>query len=210
MDQDQIELSVGLHVSRETMDKLRAFEQLVKKWTKGINLVSKATVDHLWERHIIDSAQIYTITPSTWQRWADLGSGGGFPGIVIAVLAQEQNPQAQVVLVESDQRKAAFLRTAVREFDLSSQVICDRIEAIDPINADIVSARALAHLSQLLSLSTQHLRPQGCAIFPKGARATDEIATARLDWHFALEEIPSITDQQARILKIEGISRARL
>tara|TARA_R110002073_G_scaffold125585_2_gene270154 strand:- start:122 stop:754 length:633 start_codon:yes stop_codon:yes gene_type:complete len=210
MDQDQIELCAGLRVSRETMDKLRAFEQLVKKWTKGINLVSKATVDHLWERHIIDSAQIYTIAPSIWQRWADLGSGGGFPGIVIAVIAQEKNPQAQVVLVESDQRKAAFLRTAARELDLPSQVICSRIEAIEQLNADVVSARALADLSQLLSLSVRHLRPQGCAIFPKGARATDEIAIARLDWHFALEEIQSITEQQARILKIEGISRARL
>lgn len=206
--QEQGNLFTGFSVSRETMDKLRAFERLVKKWTKGINLISKATVDHLWERHIIDSAQIYTIARPNWRCWADLGAGGGFPGIVIAILAQEQNPKAHVVLVESDQRKATFLRTAVREFDLSSRVICDRIEAIEPINADIVSARALADLPNLLSLSSRHLTQDGCAIFPKGARAAEEIVAARQDWHFALEEIQSITDQQARILKIEGISRA--
>ncbi|WP_377510011.1 16S rRNA (guanine(527)-N(7))-methyltransferase RsmG [Octadecabacter sp. R77987] len=207
-DQGRCELYAGLNVSRETFEKLRAFELLVKKWTKGINLVSKATVEDIWKRHILNSAQIFNAAPKKWQRWADLGSGGGFPGIVIATLAQEMNADAEVLLVESDQRKAAFLRTAARELDLSCHVICDRIEGIQPLDAEIVSARALAGLPQLLGLTSRHLAQGGCAIFPKGARAADEIAAARKDWHFALTEIQSITDQHASILKIEGITRA--
>ena len=201
-------LCVDVNVSRETIDSLHAFDRLVVKWNRGVNLISKASLPHLWERHIIDSAQLFHLAGGNWHHWADLGSGGGFPGIVIATLAKELRPDAQTTLVESDQRKATFLRTAVRELGLNATVICDRIEKVEPLNADIVSARALTDLTRLMPLAARHLSVDGLAIFPKGEAAQSELDLARLSWRFDLTETPSITHPNSRVIMMRGIARA--
>ncbi|MGC9418326.1 MAG: 16S rRNA (guanine(527)-N(7))-methyltransferase RsmG [Rhodovulum sp.] len=195
-------------VSRETSQKLARLSELVRKWNPAINLVSKGSLSDLENRHIIDSMQIFDQIPSGAHRWTDLGSGGGFPGLVVAILAQEHAPQLDVELVESDKRKAAFLQTAARELGLdNTKVFPDRIEYLAPRDADVVSARALASLSKLIGLAHRHLAEGGVALFPKGARHAQEIDAALASWAFEVQKIPSKTDPQAVILKLGGIAR---
>lgn len=195
----------GLNVSRETFDKLRAFANLVEKWTIKINLISKPSIPTIWDRHIVDSAQIFNAAPSSGH-WVDLGSGGGFPGVVVGILTQGTATPHQITLVESDQRKSVFLRTAARELDLDVCVRSERIEAIDALNADVLSARALSDLKTLLSFANRHMNVGGTALFPKGAQWQKEDQDARETWSYACEVIRSITNAEAAILKIKDIS----
>jgi 16S rRNA (guanine527-N7)-methyltransferase len=197
----------GLNVSRETFAKLEAFSALVQKWTPKINLVAKSSVSDIWQRHVVDSVQLYQFAPETYETWVDLGSGGGFPGIVMAIVAREKHPYAKFTLVESDQRKAVFLRTAARELNLNAVVLAERIEAIAPLVADVVSARALTALSGLLSHVDRHMSPSGVCILHKGKQAAQEIADAEASWQFELEDHASITDPEARLLVIQRILR---
>ncbi|MGJ8615936.1 MAG: 16S rRNA (guanine(527)-N(7))-methyltransferase RsmG [Sulfitobacter sp.] len=193
-------------VSRETFEKLEAFGALVEKWTTKINLISKPSVPELWERHIVDSVQLFTLAPPKGH-WVDMGSGGGFPGIVISILTAGKCEGHHVTLVESDQRKTVFLRTAIRELDLSSAVICDRIENIPNLHADIISARALADLTSLLGYADMHLKPEGLAVFPKGENWKTEHEHAQCQWSYACEPIKSATNPSAAVLKIKDIAR---
>ena len=195
----------GQDVSRETLADLRAFGALVHKWNPKINLVSKASLSDLWDRHIVDSAQLYTLAPEKYCSWVDLGSGGGFPGIIVAIIGKMAQPQATFTLIEADQRKAAFLRTAARELSLSVSVLAERIEQATPAQADVVSARALTALSGLLPLINRHLDPQGVALLHKGQRFQAEIDEARRSWHFDLRVDQSMTDPDARLLRIQRI-----
>ncbi len=197
----------GLDVSRETFEALEAFVALVEKWTPAINLVSKTTVPDLWARHVIDSAQLFAFCPASATRWIDIGSGGGFPGLVIAILAKEALPSLQVTLVESDQRKATFLRQAAQSLGLSVTVLSSRIESVSPLEADVVSARALAPLGDLLQLAYGHMRHDGVALFLKGARHVVELDEARKSWRFDAIVHPSISDSAAAILEIRNINR---
>lgn len=193
----------GLDVSRETLEKLAAYEALVQKWTPKINLIARNSVPDIWERHIRDSAQIVLAAPSKWTRWIDLGSGGGFPGIVVGVFsAGDQN----VTLVESDARKSAFLRTVIRELDLPCHVITDRIEEVNETGYDVVSARALAPLPQLVAYANKLLSPKGTALFPKGRGHAQEVTAATADWAFDIEAVQSMTDPDARILRLKEIA----
>ena len=194
-----------LDVSRETIDRLHAFADLTLKWTPRINLIAKGTVNEIWDRHIVDSAQLFLLAPDDFHHWVDLGSGGGFPGIVMAVIAAEKVPDARFTLIESDQRKATFLRTAIRELDLSATVLAERIESADPQAADIASARALASLDALMPLIRRHISDDGICLLHKGRQAAQEIADASQSWVFDLEERPSLTDPEARILAIKRI-----
>ncbi len=196
----------GVDVSRETIQDLETFSTLVTKWTPKINLIAKSSADDIWDRHIIDSVQIYKYAPKQFGTWVDLGSGGGFPGIVMAVLGKAKQPTARFVLVESDQRKAAFLRTAIRELGVSAEVVAERIEAAPPQEADVVSARALTPLSGLLPLVSRHIAANGIALLHKGKQASQEVAEARKQATFELEDHASFTDPQARILAIQRIT----
>lgn len=198
--------SDDLNVSRETLAKLEAFSDLVLKWTPKINLISKQSIQDLWSRHIVDSAQLYDLAPP-FKRWVDLGSGGGFPGIVVSILGQDDRIEREFILVESDQRKCAFLRTAIRELNLQARVISDRIEDVPPLAADIVSARALADLSVLLGFAERHLKPGGTALFPKGAKWSTEDEAARTEWSYHCDAITSKTNPDAAVLKIKDIKR---
>ena len=196
-----------LDVSRETFDRLAHYADLLQKWNPRINLVAKSTLPNLWSRHFVDSLQVFRALDGVAPLWADLGSGGGFPGLVIAISAQDRGEPKNVSLVESDQRKAAFLRTVIRETGISASVIAERIEKTAPLGANIISARALADLSKLFELSHRHLAPDGQCFFQKGKNWRSEVQSAREAWQFSYDALPSTTESDAVILKIKGLSR---
>jgi 16S rRNA (guanine527-N7)-methyltransferase len=201
------ELIPGLHVSRETEDLLKRHLALLSRWNARINLVSPATLARAWDRHIRDSAQLWPQAPAAPRRWVDLGSGAGFPGLVIAAIAADISPRTEVVLIESDGRKAAFLLAVLAETGLPARVLTARAEDVAPLAADVVSARALAPLPQLLPLVARHLAPAGIALLPKGRQADAEIAAARRKWRFGRASFPSLTDREGHVLKLSGIAR---
>lgn len=195
-------------VSRETKERLSIYATLVEKWTPRINLVSRASLPYLRTRHFEDSAQLHALAPHPVAHWADLGSGGGFPGLVIAILAQETGSPTHVTLVESDARKSAFLRTVIRETGITATVTTERIETTAPLAVDVLSARALADLPTLLGHAVRHLAPDGTALFPKGATWRQELAAAQSKWQFTSRVDKSRTDPSAVILRVTGVSRA--
>lgn len=199
------EVPAWLDVSRETLELLGALEALVLKWTSAVNLVSKASTGDIWTRHILDSAQIYPLARESRGSWLDIGSGGGFPALVLAVLFKGQADAPSFTLVESDARKSAFLIQAVRLLDLQAKVVTQRIESERSFAAETLSARALAPLDALLGHAAQHLAPTGRAFFPKGATHQAEIAVARQRWNFRCTAHISRTDPQSAILEVEGI-----
>ncbi len=194
-------------VSRETTERLQAYVALLEKWNPRINLVSKSTLADAWGRHIRDSLQIVSLAPPNWKKWADLGSGGGFPGLVVAIAANEINPRGRVVLVESDQRKCAFLRTVIRETGVDADVVSGRIESVEPLGADVISARALADLSTLLGYAERHGAKGFTGLLPKGATWEKELFQARQAWEFSCEPYRSETEEKSVILRIEGVAR---
>ncbi len=197
-----------LDVSRETLARMDAFLALVEKWQPTINLVAKASLPVAWERHVLDSAQLFEFCPVAARHWVDLGSGGGFPGIIIALLAAETRPELQVTLVESDKRKATFLMQAARQLDLRLNLVKDRAETLSPVFADVMSARALAPLVDICRLAAHHLAPGGIGIFPKGAQAASEVAVARALWQFDATLLPSHTDPAGRIVIMKNLHHA--
>ena len=193
-------------VSRETFERLEAYVALMEKWNPKINLVSKSSLPEIWDRHIWDSAQIFDISVEGTV-WADFGSGGGLPGIVLAIFAKECRPDMQFCLVESDQRKCAFLCNAVREIGLNVKVHAERIEVLEPIGASVISARALTDLNGLLGFVERHSAKNGVAILPKGETWEKEVLQAQENWSFKYEEITSKTNNNAAILKIKELAR---
>lgn len=201
-----------LSVSRETYADLQAYAGLVTKWNSAVNLVSKAGMEDLWHRHVLDSAQVFPLMAeraATAGLWCDLGSGGGFPGLVVAILAKHAHPSMKVVLVESDRRKGVFLAEVARNLQLNVSVLSQRIDEVPPLAADILSARGLASLALLCGFADRHLRDGGAAIFPKGAMAAAEIGAAESVWDFKLTSHTSQTDSSAQILVLEDIHRAQ-
>ena len=194
--------SFDLDVSRETLDRLTVYADLLERWNPRINLVSKASLADLWPRHIQDSAQLVQLAPREATSWVDLGSGGGFPGLVAAIITG-----TPTTLIESDQRKSAFLRTVARETGTDCTVLTSRIEQAPAQDAQVLSARALADLDILLDYTLRHMSPTGVALFPKGATWKKEVDNARLRWKFDLEAIKSKTQPEAAILRISGVAR---
>jgi len=194
-------------VSRETMARLERHLTLLERWNPRINLVSRTTLPDAWSRHVADSAQLWRLRPPDARLWLDLGSGAGFPGLVIAALAAEASPGLLVRLVESDQRKAAFLREAARAAGLGVEVLDARVESLPPQGADVVSARALAPLAALLPMLEKHRRPGGIGLFPKGGTVHKEIADASTHWRFDHKIYASLIEQKAAIVEIGAIDR---
>ena len=195
-----------LNVSRETLARLMELEALVLKWTTAVNLISKNSAAQVWTRHILDSAQISVFSGPKGGKWVDLGSGGGFPALVLAVLAKDWEEAATFVLIESDARKAAFLLQAIRSLDLSAKVIVQRIDDVDPLDADVLTARALAPLDAMLPHAVRHLGANGRAFFPKGSTYRDEIAAAHPLWAFRCTAHQSLTDPASAILEVDGVA----
>lgn len=197
----------GIDVSRETLERLQFFSATVSKWNKTINLVSPSDIDRFWQRHIIDSAQLWNFRHPETALWADLGSGGGLPGVILAIIGAQHAPSVAFHFVESDKRKAAFLRMVSAQLSLSATVHAKRAEALLPLGAHTLTARAVAPLPNLLSLTSRHMTDDGIAIFPKGQTWQQELGEASRTWRFSVSVHPSILDRRAAILQIGGISR---
>lgn len=185
-------------VSRETLARLDRYAEILRRWQPTINLVARATLDDLWRRHMLDSAQVLPLLPAHGPI-VDLGSGAGFPGLVLAVLGAPD-----VHLVEADSRKAAFLREAARAAGAVVTIHNTRIEAVS-LTAAAVTARALAPLDRLLHYAARILKPTGRAVLLKGAAWSAEVADARAAWHFTCTPTPSRTDPAGAILTLESI-----
>lgn len=205
MTEDTLSPASSLQLTTQEIADLKRFAEIVLRWNPRINLVSKSSAADIWDRHILDSAQIFDLAPESAESWIDLGSGGGFPGIVVAVIAARRRPALAMTLVESDQRKAVFLRQAIRELGLQAVVRSQRIEQIADQRADVVSARALAALPELLALASPLLAEGGTCLFAKGASRQQELDAARQSWSFSVTEVPSITDPGAAILRITEV-----
>jgi 16S rRNA (guanine527-N7)-methyltransferase len=192
-------------VSRETLASLEAYLALLTRWQKAINLVGPKTLSDPWRRHVLDCAQILDHLPSTSATLFDLGSGAGLPGLVLAIMGCDD-----VHLVESDQRKAQFLKEAARRLSLPIQIHAERIERLPQNSAAVVTARALAPLSRLLDLAAPLLKPDAICLFLKGQTAGDELTEARKSWNMSADILPSLSDPSASILKLRNVERASL
>ena len=200
-----INLLPGLNVSRETFLRLKEYEKLLFKWNAKINLVSRSTLDNFWNRHVLDSAQFLSSVGEKAGKWVDLGSGGGLPGLVVAILSDEIEPVNKLFLVEADARKVVFLKTVCRELGLKVEVYNNRIEELPPISANIVSARALAPLKTLCLYAKNYLEKDGVAVFAKGENWKAELVEAQKKWIFSYEAVKSTLHEGSVVLVLRGI-----
>lgn len=197
---DRERVAETFHVSRETLSRLDTLVTELARWQTIKNLVGPATLQEVWTRHIADSLQLLALAPNA-RTWLDLGSGAGFPGLVLAIAGSG----TEVHLVESNSRKCAFIRQVARLTGAPARVHEARLEAVVPDfqgRVDVVSARALAALPQLLAWTQPLLTTGTTGLFPKGREALAELTEARKSWTFQEEMIPSRTDSEARILRI--------
>ncbi len=204
----ELEAAVDGHVSRETLDSLEAFEREFLRWSAKINLIASSTAADLWNRHILDSAGILKLVPADARRFVDLGSGGGFPGVVLAILLKDR-PGTQMTLIESNAKKAAFLRTALGVAHAKGVVEVARVEQSKARAAqfDVVTARALAPLPMLLELSEPWLCSGAVGLFHKGRDYEREVKDARDAWTLDLVKHPGTADAESVVLEIRHLAR---
>jgi len=198
------EFRAAADVSRETLARLEAYAELLQRWQPAVNLVAASTLPDLWRRHMLDSAQLFRLLPRVPTKLADLGSGAGFPGLVLAIMGA-----GEVELLESDTRKCAFLREAIRATAAQARVREGRIEELAGHEFDVVTAGALAPLPKLLAHAARLLVPGGAALFLKGAKIEGELTAASEAWKISLERFPSLTDPGGWVLRIREITRVR-
>jgi 16S rRNA (guanine527-N7)-methyltransferase len=189
-------------VSRETLARLEAYAELLTRWSARINLVGRDTLADLWRRHILDSAQLHRLIPSSAQNLIDLGSGAGLPGLVLAILGVPG-----VELVEADSRKAAFLREASRITEVEVAIRPCRVQAVPPHPVDVVTARACAPLDRLLDLAAPFLVPDTLCLFPKGERFNEELTLARKAWTINVSVEQSLSDRRGVVLRLQQVAR---
>ncbi|MGH6922297.1 MAG: 16S rRNA (guanine(527)-N(7))-methyltransferase RsmG [Propylenella sp.] len=188
----------------EARTDLRRFVALLKEWQRAHNLVARGTLDEVWTRHIADSLQLLDHAPD-YRHWVDLGSGAGFPGLVVAI-ASKGHAERRFTLIEANGKKAAFLRAAIRETGANASVVAERIEAHPKIPpADVVSARALAPLSELFRLGAPYLGEGAVMLLLKGQDFVHELNAASKSWDFDVLDFPSVTDPGGRVLAIRNL-----
>ena len=191
-------------VEEDILDRLEIYIRLLSKWQKAINLVGPKTLEDPWRRHILDSAQVFDLLGALEgadNRIVDLGSGAGLPGLILALMTG-----LPVQLVESDQRKSTFLREAARETDTSVDVHVGRIEAIQPLRGNVVTARALAPLVKLLPWVHRHLADGGKTLLLKGADVDEELTVCSKQWTMNLTRKCSASDASGTVLIIENLT----
>lgn len=198
-------LSGALNVSRETMDRLEIFEDIFSQWSKRINLVAASTTGETWRRHVEDSAQLLLIKPAM-RHVVDIGSGGGFPGIILAIMLDE-NKDSSVHLVESNRKKTAFLLAAKASCAKRAQIHSQRIEDVLPSldEPEFITARALASLDKLCGLTQLHLTKNTIGLFHKGRGYLQEIEEAHANWDFDLVVHKSVIDADSVILEVSHL-----
>lgn len=204
---DELQAVAGA-VSRETFDRLVAFKDIFHRWAQRINLVSPTTLPETWTRHILDSAQLARLQPDAL-KWVDLGSGGGFPGLVMAFLLADRQG-GSIDLIESNRKKAGFLQATIGQFSLPARVHAKRIEDCWDLvsEVEVVTARALAPLPLLLELSEPWLQRGARGLFHKGRDYRTEVEESAKLWRFELIEHRSMIDPQSVVLEIDGLRKA--
>lgn len=189
------------NVSRETIERLDLYAELLTIWQARINLVSSGTLPDLWSRHFLDSAQLHPLIPPR-SLVMDFGSGAGFPGLVLAIMGG-----LTVTLVESDSRKCVFLREVIRRTETAATVHNGRIETAPMQKCDVITGRALASLDKLLALSEPYLTEKTQCLFLKGNKLNEELTIANQSWNIVYETFPSCTDPSGSIVKIISADR---
>ena len=200
----------AFNVPHETIHRLTVYAELLAEWQTRHNLVSSKTIPELWQRHFADSAQLLALAPDA-KSWLDLGSGAGFPGLVVAILAANQGT-LRMHMVESTAKKCAFLAHVAQMTDTAVDIHCNRIEELgvrESIEPDVVSARALAPLPRLLELAAPFFRPGTRGLFLKGRDAEREIEAAKAHWHFTCRLHPSLTAADSPIVEVTELSKAK-
>jgi 16S rRNA (guanine527-N7)-methyltransferase len=189
-------------VSRETLERITTYVELLELWNRRINLIGRNTMGDIWRRHILDAAQLYPLLPARTRILVDLGSGAGLPGLVLALMGVPE-----VHLIESDQRKAVFLREACRITGIAATVHAERIEKTPQFVADVITARALTDLGELLEFASRFVGNRTLCLFPKGETADAELAAASHHWRMKVERVRSRSDPGGVILKLEALQR---
>ncbi|HEX3862174.1 MAG TPA: 16S rRNA (guanine(527)-N(7))-methyltransferase RsmG [Stellaceae bacterium] len=201
---DAAGFAAAANVSRETLARLQAYADLLVQWSPRINLVSAATLGDLWRRHFLDSAQLFPLIPEGTDSLVDLGSGAGFPGLVLAILGV-----CGVELVESDARKCAFLREAARVSATAVTIRNARIEQVAPHPVSVITARGCAPLERLFIWAQRFAGPETVYLFPKGEQAAQELAAAQTAWTMDVTSHDSCTDPRGVILCVKRLDRRK-
>jgi len=214
--EDAAAFSAAFSVSRETLARFEAYERILIQWQSAVNLVAPKTLPLVWHRHFADSAQLARLVPANARRLVDLGSGGGFPGLVLAVMLADPTvrtvgPAVEITLVESDQRKGAFLREAARTLGVAVEILSKRIENAETQlrlqQVDVVTARAFAPLERLFTWSAGLFGPDTRGLFLKGRDVATEVEDARRVFGFDVDLVPSLTDPEGRIAVVSRLER---
>lgn len=204
---EESEAQARLNVPRETLDRLTSFVDLLRAENERQNLVSKASLDAVWSRHILDSAQLARFAPAEAQTWLDLGTGAGFPGLMVPLF----HPRADAILVESRRLRVDFLRAAASVLGIAQriEILPARLEAVPARAVDVISARAFAPLPKLLALAERFSTSGTVWILPKGRNAKSELDAARTSWQGDFRLEPSLTDADAQIVLARGVRRRK-
>ena len=206
MVSDAASFAASTDATASQLADLEQFRAMLADWNQRMNLVSAGSLAEFWPRHALDSAQLLGVVPAA-RTWVDIGAGAGFPGLVLAILLKGE-AGAKVHLVESVAKKCRFLEAVSEALALPTQIHNDRAENL-ALKADVVTARAVAPLGRLLGFAKPYLAKGAVGLFPKGRSAEVEIADARQAWRFTCNVIPSLSDPEGRVLKVEGLTRAR-
>lgn len=192
------------NVSRETLERCKIYVDVLKDWNSRMNLVARSTLDDVWHRHMLDSAQVYPLISQDAKTLVDLGSGAGFPGLVLAAMGVPN-----VNLVESTGKKCAFLQAAANAMGVTIKIHNSRIEALNPFVADVITARALAPLDKLLGYAQRFSGPSTQHIYLKGQHIGDELTEAHKIWNMKVDRRPSITDPRGSVLSVCEVSHVQ-
>ena len=195
----------SLNVSRETLKGFYEYKTLLSKWNEKINLVSKNTLVDIWERHFLDSGQIIKHVEASGKRWVDVGSGAGFPGLVVALLLRDRKIDCDLVLVEKNPKKGFFLNEVIRKLNLSVQVVNDNIYTLESLNADILTARAFSELNNLIEIAFRHRKKEGICLFLKGENYRFELDKTLNYWFFDYDVVDSLTNPSGKIIRVKNI-----
>lgn len=195
------------NVSRETFLKLKTYQTLLVEWQGKFNLVSKNTIDDAWNRHFLDSVQLFNLIPENTKIMYDFGSGAGFPGMVLAIIANEKMPELEINLVESTSKKTMYLNEVKKQTNTNVNILNSRIENLPLKVADVITSRAMSSLKDLLGYAFPFCHKNTICIFPKGKKYTEELAEAHKFWKFKCQILPSQQSDEGRILIISNISK---
>ena len=195
----------SLNVSRETLKGFYEYKTLLSKWNEKINLVSKNTLVDIWERHFLDSGQIIKHVEASGKKWVDVGSGAGFPGLVVALLLRDRKIDCDLVLVEKNLKKSFFLNEVIRKLNLNVEVVNDNIYTLEPLNADILTARAFSELNNLIEISFRHRKKEGLCLFLKGENYRLELDKTLNHWFFDYDVVDSLSSSSGKIIRVKKI-----